>query len=107
MRSNDTVKDVKIRPARLEDASQVCDVHRSHVDRWYRILGSEMHEVGYGSLSIGERWGFGGPWMSTETCAIHLNNMLLQRHYPIVAYRGHRVTGEMELFESREGNSYD
>ncbi len=95
-----------IRHARLEDASQISDIHRSHVSRWYRKLGAEQFDVPYGSLSLSERWGFGGPWMSPETCAIHLNNLLLQRHLPFVAQKGDELLGEMELFSGDEGLPY-
>ncbi len=74
-----------IRLARLEDTAGVTAVHCSYTDKWTRAIGAETDVVPYDSLSIAERWGFGGPWMSVETCAIHLNHMLLKRHYPMVA----------------------
>lgn len=95
-----------IRHARLEDAPQISDIHRSHVSRWYRKLGAEQFDVPYGSLSLSERWGFGGPWMSPETCSIHLNNLLLQHHLPFVAQKGDELLGEMELFSGNEGLPY-
>jgi GNAT superfamily N-acetyltransferase len=98
--------DLRIRLARLDDAAAIVDVHLSHVPRWYRQIGNKQHEVSYGDLTLDERFGFGGPWMSLETCAIHLNNLLLQRHMPLVAEENGRVVGEMELFVSREGMSY-
>ena len=93
---------IKLRHARLDDASQICDINRSHVERWYRKVDAEQYEVPYGSLSLSERWGFGGPWMSTETCSIHLNNLLLKRQLPIVAQKGEDLVGEMELFLGKE-----
>lgn len=94
---------VQIRYGYLEDASHICDVHRSHVERWYRKLGPEQFEVPYDALSIDERWGFGGPWMSAETCSIHLNNLLLQGQVPVIAQKGDLLVGEMELFLGHEG----
>jgi len=99
--------ELKIRRARLDDAPQISDIHRSHVERWYRKIDAEQYEVPYGSLSLSERWGFGGPWMSAETCSIHLNNLLLQRQFPLVAERGKKLIGEMELFSGKEGSPYD
>jgi GNAT superfamily N-acetyltransferase len=96
----------KVRLARLDDAAAIVDVHLSHVPRWYRQIGNEQHEVSYGDLTLDERFGFGGPWMSQETCAIHLNNLLLHRQMPLVAEENGRVVGEMELFVGREGPSY-
>lgn len=92
-----------LRYARLDDAQQVCEVHRSHTDRWYRVIDNEQYEVPYHTLSITERWGFGGPWMSIETCAIHLNNLILRHQYPIVVEEKERLFGHMEVFIGREG----
>ena len=94
------------RLARLEDTADITAIHCSYMDQWTRTIGAESDVVPYDSLSIAERWGFGGPWMSTETCAIHVNNMLLKRHYPIVALEGDRLIGEMELFVGREGEQF-
>ena len=91
-----------MRHARLDDAPGISDVHRSHVERWYRKVDAEQYEVPYDSLSLSERWGFGGPWMSAETCAIHLNNLLLRHHLPLVAQKGDALAGEMELFPGKE-----
>jgi GNAT superfamily N-acetyltransferase len=97
---------IKIRLARLDDAIPVCNVHRSHISRWYRQFGEHEHEVPYSKLSVGERWGFGGAWMSPETCSIHLNNLILKRHYPVVAEKGGHIVGEMEIFFGREGKKF-
>ncbi|CAJ37922.1 GNAT family N-acetyltransferase [Methanocella arvoryzae] len=94
------------RLARLDDAAAICEVHKSHVFNWYRIVDSEQFDVEYDHLSVEDRWGFGGPWMSPETCAIHLNNLLLMRHLPYVAELGGRIVAEMELFIGREGEPY-
>jgi ribosomal protein S18 acetylase RimI-like enzyme len=96
----------KLRHASLDDAAEISEIHRSYVDRWYRKLDNEQCEVPYRSLSLSERWGFGGPWMSVETCSVHLNNLLLQHQFPIVACEGDRPVGEMELFLGDEGVPY-
>ncbi|HUL62209.1 MAG TPA: GNAT family N-acetyltransferase [Methanocella sp.] len=95
-----------IRLARLDDSAAISEVHRSHVDRWDRQIGDERFDVGYAALSVDERWGFGGPWMSVETCAVHLNHLLINRCYPFVMQEGDRVVAEMELFVQREGPPY-
>jgi GNAT superfamily N-acetyltransferase len=100
------MRKLSVRHACLDDASGISEVHRSHVDTWYRVLGAERHDVPYGSLSLSERWGFGGAWMSAETCAVHLNNLLLKRQLPIVALVGESLVGEMELFTGNEGEQY-
>lgn len=98
---------IHIRMARLEDAAAITSIHCSYRDRWTRTIGAEIDEVPYDMLSIAERWGFGGPWMSVETCAIHLNNMLLRRHYPMLALIGDRAVGEMEVFIGRESAPFE
>jgi GNAT superfamily N-acetyltransferase len=90
----------------MDDAAQVSDIHRSYVSRWYRSIGPEQHDVPYEALSPGERWGFGGPWMSTETCSVHLNNLLLQHQFPFVAEADDDFVAETELFLGEEGAPY-
>jgi ribosomal protein S18 acetylase RimI-like enzyme len=97
---------VTIRLARLDDATAITGIHLSHVPQWYREVGGEHCEVGYAALTLDERYGFGGQWMSTETCAIHLNNLLLCHHMPFVAEVDGRPAAEMELFIGREGALY-
>jgi GNAT superfamily N-acetyltransferase len=94
---------VSLRYGYLEDSRQISEIHRSYVDRWYRKIGNGQFYVPYEALSLGERWGFGGPWMSVETCSIHLNYLLLNSHIPIVAQQGDKLVGEMELFMGEEG----
>jgi ribosomal protein S18 acetylase RimI-like enzyme len=98
--------DLRIRLARLDDAAAIAEVHLSHVPRWYRQIGNKQHEVRYGDLTLDERCGFGGPWASVETCAIHLNNLLLRRQMPMVAEENGRIVGEMEMFVGREAPPY-
>ncbi len=95
-----------IRLARLDDAAAIAEVHMSHVPRWYRQIDNEQYEVSYDDLTLDERFGFGGPWMSVETCAIHLNNLLLRHCLPVVAEQDGRIVAEMELFLGREGPRY-
>ena len=97
---------MKIRQAQLDDAPGISEIHRSHIGRWYRRLDGEQVDVPYNNLSSGEHWGFGGPWMSVETCSVHLNNLLLQHQYPFVAMDGDDLVGEIELFSGSEGANY-
>lgn len=97
---------IKVRYARLEDTAGICRAHRSQVKDWTRTLGDIEYPVRYGSLSIGERWGFGGPWMSPETCAIRLNEMFFKGHMTYVAEKKGVIVGHMELFIGREGATF-
>ncbi len=97
---------VTIRLARLDDAAAITRIHMSHVPQWYREADGEHCDVGYDALTLDERYGFGGQWMSTETCAIHLNNLLLNHYLPFVAEVDGMPAAEMELFVGREGTPY-
>jgi GNAT superfamily N-acetyltransferase len=98
--------DLRIRLARPDDAAAVVDVHKSRVARWYRQIDNEQHDVGYDDLTLDERFEFGGQWMSVETCAIHLNHLLLLHCLPVVLELDGRIVAEMEFFPGREGPRY-
>ncbi|WP_297091907.1 GNAT family N-acetyltransferase [Thermococcus sp.] len=51
---------------------------------------------------IYERYTMGGPWMSAETCAIHLNNLLLDGQLVAVAELDGAIVGEVEVLFSEE-----
>lgn len=77
-----------VRKATLDDVGGIVDVHTA---------GEELS-----GLSVGERYLRGGPWMSIETCAVHINALLLEGQYPIVAELDGRIVGEAEVFLSEE-----
>ena len=94
---------LNIRIASLEDVRGITEVHCSDVDKWYKWKGGKRAEASYEELSIEERFLHGGPWMSIETCAIHLNYVLNSRQYPIVAEVNGKIVGELELYVGDEG----
>lgn len=75
--------EIRIRPATLADAAAITAVHCSHVEIWRR--GGKGEPASYASLSLYDRWLHGGPWMSVETCAVHLNRWLRAGHPVLVA----------------------
>jgi len=91
-----------VRQAKLEDVKDITDIHCSNIDKWYKDNGDEKIEVPYEDISIYERFSHGGPWMSIDTCAVHINNMLLEGNYVLVAEEGKRVIGEIEIFIGNE-----
>jgi len=91
-----------IRLATLDDVKGITDVHCSDIDKWFKIEQGKKVAVPYDRLSIWERYEHGGPWMSIETCAIHLNYLLLAGQYPIVAEMEGRIIGELELYAGQE-----
>ncbi len=89
---------VDIRFATLDDVKGIVDVYCSSIARWVKRIDGREVEVRYEDLSVAERWAHGGPWMSVETCAIHLNYLLTWNQYPLVALIDNRVVGELELY---------
>lgn len=98
------MEELRIRPATLADAAAVTAIHCSHVETWRR--GGKGEPVSYEALSLYERWLHGGPWMSVETCAVHLNRWLRAGHPVLVAEVGGRVVGEAEFVENPEPPPY-
>jgi len=89
---------VVVRRATLDDVKGIVEVHCSGVSKWYRFLNGVRVEAEYDELSVADKWAHGGPWMSVETCAVHLNYVLTSKQYPLVAVLGGRVVGELELY---------
>ena len=93
---------LRVRPATLDDVRSIVEVHCSDMEEWYRLVGGARVRAPYEELSVGERFLHGGPWMSVETCAIHLNYLLTAGQYPLVAELDGRVVGELELYIGEE-----
>ncbi|WP_240921881.1 GNAT family N-acetyltransferase [Thermococcus sp. ES12] len=79
---------VKIRKADLNDVRGIVWVHTGGED--------------LGGLSIAERYSRGGPWMSVETCAVHINNLLLDDQLVALAELNGTIVGEVEVLFSEE-----
>ncbi|WP_297497102.1 GNAT family N-acetyltransferase [Thermococcus sp.] len=79
---------MKIRKATLDDIKVIVDVHTAGED--------------LSGLSLGERYLHGGPWMSVETCSVHINNLLLEGQLPVVAELDGKIVGEAEVLFSEE-----
>ncbi|NPA47089.1 MAG: GNAT family N-acetyltransferase [Thermococci archaeon] len=80
--------EAEVRRATLEDVSGVVNVHTA---------GEELE-----GLSVAERYSRGGPWMSPETLAVHLNNLLLDDQLAAVAEIDGEIVGEVEVLFSEE-----
>ncbi|NJE84720.1 GNAT family N-acetyltransferase [Thermococcus sp. CX2] len=93
---------MNVRIATLEDVAGIVDVHRSGIERWLKREGGRVEEAHYEELSVSERYLHGGPWMSIESCAVHLNNLLLEGQIAVVAEVDGRIVGEAELLISEE-----
>lgn len=93
-----------IRPATLADAAGISAVHCSTVNEWRDPCTRQPADEA--TLDLFGRWYNGGDWMSVETCAIHLNGLLLGGHLPLVAESGAAagsvIVGEAEYYVNRE-----
>lgn len=83
-----------IRAAGLDDVAGIHEVHRSDVKQWRRLDGSPGE---FARLTVLERYLNGGPWMSPESCAAYVNELILAGTPPLIAVDDGRVLGEMEL----------
>ena len=88
---------INVRIASLDDVRGITNVHCSDITEWYKWIGNKQATAKYEELSISERFLHGGPWMSVETCAIHINYLLTSGQYPLVAEYNGKIVGELEL----------
>ena len=94
---------ITIRYATLADTAEITAIHVSDISQWQRSFFDDEGErqrvaATYEECSLIDRWEAGGPWMTPELCAIHLNRLLKSPHIPLVAELEGRVIGELELF---------
>ena len=93
---------INIRVAYIDDVEGIVQVHCSGIDRWVRHTNAGAVEVNYDDLSVAERFRHSDPWMSVETCTIHLNNLLTNGQYPLIAELNGRIVGEVEIYVCSE-----
>ncbi len=83
-----------VREATLDDTQDIVAVHLTNPDRPF--------DQPMESLSIAERCDYGGPWMSVESCAIHLTNLLAWGHVPLVVEHEGGVIAQAEFYVGRD-----
>ncbi len=92
-----------VREATLDDTEDIVEIHLTNPDRPFDKPAE--------SLSIAERYSYGGSWMSVESGAIHLNNMLAWGHIPLVVEHEGKVIAEAEFYIGQDieplGNTLD
>lgn len=81
---------MKVREASLDDTKYITAIHLTNPDRPF--------DRPVESLSIAECIGYGGDWMSVESCAIHLNNLIAWGCAPLVVEDGGKVIAEAEFY---------
>mgnify|MGYP000206236058 CR=1 FL=1 len=96
-----------IRSATLDDAKAITEINISDVNTWVRFDDNKLEQDKYENISVEDRYLKGGPWMSIETCAIHLNYMLTTPgNFVYVAELDSKVAGEIEVVLDREHPPY-
>ncbi len=94
---------IRVRLAELDDVHGIVEVYVSGVDKWYKFVDNKRIMARYDELRVDERFAHGGPWMSVETCSVHLNYILVNNQYPLVALLDDKlVVGELELYVGEE-----
>ncbi|MBN1259882.1 MAG: GNAT family N-acetyltransferase [Anaerolineae bacterium] len=93
-----------VRLATLDDVPAITKIHCSTVSAWRHPESRAV--VAYEDLDLYGRWRNGGPWMSVELCAVHLDALLSAHHQPLVAVAGGKVVGEAEYILSAEAGAF-
>lgn len=96
---------MEVRQASLGDAGAITDVYKSLVSLWKRA--DDPQSLRYEELSLFDRWQYGGPWFSVETCAVWLGHLIERNDgIPLVAERDNEVVGHAEVFIGHEAEPY-
>ncbi|WP_234394339.1 hypothetical protein [Thermococcus piezophilus] len=96
------VSTLNVRIATLEDVAGIVGVHRSGIERWLKREDGRVEEAHYKELSVRERYLSGSPWVSIESCVVHINNLLLEGQIAVAAEVDGRIVSEAELLISEE-----
>lgn len=90
---------IHVRSATLDDTLAISALWRSHIAIWQRVNAhGQVEDVPYDALTIYERWLHGGPWMSVETAAIHLSDLLRGAGIPLVVEGGGQIVAYAEAY---------
>ena len=96
---------MQVRQALLSDAGAITEVYRSLVTQWKRA--DDPQTLNYEDLSLFDRWQYGGPWFSVETCAVWLGHLIQRGEgIPLVAEIDGEVVGHAEVFIADESAPY-
>jgi len=99
--------DAHVRPAALDDTAAISALFRAPISVWQRLdARGRVEDVPYADLTIYERWLHGGPWMSLETAAIQLGQLLSGAGLALVAEAGGQVAGYLEAYHGVEPSPF-
>ncbi|MHB8627146.1 MAG: GNAT family N-acetyltransferase [Aggregatilineales bacterium] len=99
---------ITVRLAMLQDVQAIVSIHTSYVPAWRRWDADQLQvAASYVDLTLFERWQHGGPWLSVETCAVHMHRLLAGSGTPLVAELDGQVLAEAEVYESEEAAPFE
>jgi hypothetical protein len=94
---------VEVRLANLDDTRAISALFRAPITVWQRLdARGRVETVDYESLTLYQRWLHGGAWMSVETGAVFLNELLLGAGIPLVALNDGEVAAYAEVYHGIE-----
>lgn len=97
------MSDATIRQATLDDTGAISALFRAPISVWQRLdARGHVEDIPYDHLTIYERWLHGGPWMSLETAAIQLGQLLAGAGLALVAELDGRIAGYAEAYHGVE-----
>ena len=95
--------DVLVRKATLDDSAAISGLFRAPIPVWQRLDASgRVEDVRYEDLNIYERWLHGGAWLSLETAAMMLAQLLSGAGLPLVAELNGAIVGYAEAYHGIE-----
>jgi len=99
------VTDVTVRPAAESDLKAILEIHKAQNDfggSWFTNPFAGGKEARWDDLTPAQRWLHGGPWMDPQLLALHLRRYAEAKGAVLVAERGGKVVGEVELWPAEE-----
>ena len=97
--------DVAVRPLRDPDLPALLEVHKRRNDfggRWFTNPYAGGKEARWEDLTPAQRWLHGGPWMDPQLLALHVRRYAEAEGAILVAERGGKLVGEVELWPAEE-----
>lgn len=95
--------ELQVRQATLDDTQAISALFRAPISVWQRLdAQGRVQDVPHHELTIYERWLHGGPWMSVETAAIQLCQLLGGAGIPLVATVDNMPAAYAEAYHGHE-----
>jgi hypothetical protein len=99
------VTDLSVRPAADADLRAVMEAHKRRNDfggKWFTNPYAGGKEARWEDLTPAQRYLHGGPWMDPQLLALHVRRFAEAKGSVLVAERGGKVVGEIEMWPAEE-----